>query len=534
MTRFRHYFIFLLLALFVTCGNATNVLFIVADDLGYNDISWHNPDIISPNLDKLAKDGIILESHYVLHVCTPTRASLMTGYYPIHTGRQHSYIHSQEPTGVYTNFTMMPQFFKEIGYRTHMVGKWHLGFCHEEYIPNKRGFDTFYGYYTGSEDYYSHERTPDKGDKTPGYDFRDQDDPDRSAKGTYSSILLGDRAVKIIQDHAENHSDSPLFMYLPFQSVHSPLQVPKKYEDMYPNIKTKSRRIFSGMVSAMDEAVGKVVQELSNQGMLEDTVIVFTADNGGQVDAGGNNYPLRGNKRTMWEGGTRASAFIHSTLLKDNGTVNNELIHVVDWVPTLLSAVKNQLSIEDQVKVDEFLSEERDGIDQWAMLKGLEKGKRSEILYNIDPVFDKNGLNGAIRMGNWKLIKGDASDDGHDDHYLPDAYEAEIESNEASIEHGEMTVGNQNVLEPVIVDGKPIYLFDLSSDPNEYTNLADENPDIVDEMLTKFEEYQSSMIAPHIADEIEAGNPSHFDGAWGPGWCESEPGSEPLIEILLS
>jgi len=516
-------FSLLLFELFIARSYATNILLVVADDLGYNDISWHNPDIISPNLDKLAKDGIILESHYVMHVCTPTRAALMTGYYPIHTGRQHSYIHAQEPKGLYTNFTLMAQYFKDIGYRTHMVGKWHLGFCHEDYIPNRRGFDTFYGYYTGSEEYYSHERKPSKGDSTPGYDFRDQDDPDRSAAGTYSTTLLADRAVKIIQDHSENHSNSPLFLYLPFQSVHSPLQVPKKYEDMYPNIKTSSRRKFSGMVSAMDEAFGMVVDELRNKGMLEDTIIVFTADNGGQVDAGGNNYPLRGNKRTMWEGGTRASAFVHSTMFQNNGTVNNELMHVVDWLPTLLRAVKDQLSDEYQSKVDEYLSEERDGIDQWAMLMGLEEGKRSEIVYNIDPDFDKNGLNGAIRIGNWKLIKGDPSDDGHDDHYLPDTFENYVEMNDVGDMNYPTHQHDGALLNPVMINDKPVYLFDLSSDPNEYSNLAEENPDVLAEMLLKFDEYESTMIPPHTAAETEAGNPSHFDGVWSPGWCESEP-----------
>merc|ERR1711944_358492 len=156
------FFIFL----FPLCESATapNILIIVADDLGYSDISWHNPDIISPNLDELAKNGIILENHYVLPVCTPTRASLMTGYYPIHTGMQHHVLLPETPKGLFTNFTLMPDFFREIGYRTHMIGKWHLGFCHEDYLPTRRGFDTFYGFYLGAEDHYLHTREPDKGD----------------------------------------------------------------------------------------------------------------------------------------------------------------------------------------------------------------------------------------------------------------------------------------------------------------------------------------------------------------------------------
>jgi len=282
-----------------------NVIVIVADDLGYDDISWHNSKIISPNLENLANNGIILENHYVLPVCSPTRSALMTSYYPIHTGRQSGVIKPEMPKGLFTNFTLMPEYFKEIGYRTHAIGKWHLGFCNENYLPTRRGFDTFYGFYLGEEDHYVHNREPHKGDKTPGYDFRNQDDVDYSANGTYSSILFGERAVKVIEDHAQNHANDPLFMYLPFQNVHTPSQVPIEYEELYPNIKDKKRRVLSGMVSAMDDSVGLLVDSLKKADMVDNTIIVFTSDNGAPYGNGGSNYPLRGTKGTLCEGGIK-------------------------------------------------------------------------------------------------------------------------------------------------------------------------------------------------------------------------------------
>jgi len=259
----------------------------------------------------------------------------------------------------------------------------------------------------------------------------------------------------------------------------------------------------------MDDAIGLIVDELKNQGILENTIIVFTADNGGQVDAGGNNYPLRGNKGTLWEGGMRSSAFVYSNMIKDKGTISNDLIHVVDWTPTLLGAVRDSLSIENQAKVDEFLSEERDGVNQWNVFIENEPSRRSELLYNIDG-------NGAIRVGDLKLIRGNPG--GKDGHYPP----ANLSISDEALQGFDDTKNNHNVSN-YIINGQPIYLFNLAEDPYEYNNTAQEFPDIVEEMMNRLEAYEATMIPPHIADLVEEGNPSHFGGVWSPGWCESEP-----------
>lgn len=451
-----------------------NVLFILSDDLGYNDVSWHNPDIKTPNLEKLAKAGIILENNYVQPLCTPTRAALMTGYYPIHTGRQHMFITPQAPLGLYTNFTLMPEFFKKLGYNTHLIGKWHLGHCNEKYLPTSRGFDTFYGYVNGRKDHYNHTIKATVGGGSPGYDFWDQNSADESARGSYSTDLFRQRATEKLQNYIGNESADPFFIYLSFQNPHDPLQVSKHHEEMYAHIESKDRRVYSGMVTAMDDVVGDIIGLLErDKETFDNTIIVFSSDNGGDPEYGANNSPLRGGKGSLLEGGTRAPSFIYAPkFLKSR--VSRQLMHVTDWLPTLLTAVGGQsLDLGDI-----------DGLDQWQSLKDESvNAVRQGLLYNIDPIFD----NAAIRVGNMKLIVGE-----------PNGWRPPL--NEMS--------------------GTTIRLFNISSDPNEHFNIADEHPDIVKELMKGINDYRSTMIKPSVADNEASGNPNNFGGFFSTGWCE--------------
>jgi len=340
---------------------------------------------------------------------------------------------------------------------------------------------------------------------------------------TYSSILLTERAVEIIDNHASNDDSKPMFMYLAFQNVHGPLMVPIEYEEMYPDIEDRDRRRYSGMVTAMDDAVGIIIDKLKDAQLFDNTIIVFSSDNGGKIKSGGNNFPLRGAKATLWEGGTRSVAFIHSPLLNNKGSINDNLIHVVDWTPTLLTAVKEYLPLEHLVKVDNFLSEERDGIDQWSMLAGDGVSKRNEILYNIDPLYrehPEDGVtikgHGAIRIGDFKLAIGNPGEE--DGHYPPANY-----TKDQSSTLMETVDKHRSPLPYILDDGLKAYLYNLVDDPYENNNIAEQNQEIVKQMRQRLKEFESTMIPPNIAKDVDEGNPSHFNGTWSSGWCESLP-----------
>uniref|UniRef100_A0A7M5V5Q7 Sulfatase N-terminal domain-containing protein n=1 Tax=Clytia hemisphaerica TaxID=252671 RepID=A0A7M5V5Q7_9CNID len=241
-----------------------NVVLIVADDLGWTDVSFHGSDQIpTPNIDKLAKEGIILNNYYVQPICSPTRSALMTGRYPIHTGMFHGVIRPEEPYGVSLEEKILPEYLRELGYATHAIGKWHLGYFAKEYTPTYRGFDTFYGYYNGAEDYFYHNRSGYHFPKFHGldlhHDVEGDQQPVRTQDGNYSTYMYSDEAITTINQHP---SEKPLFLYLPFQNVHGPLMAPQETIDKFLYIEDKKRRVLAAMVSQLDDAVGRVSRNI--------------------------------------------------------------------------------------------------------------------------------------------------------------------------------------------------------------------------------------------------------------------------------
>ncbi len=209
---------------------------------------------------------------------------------------------------------------------THTVGKWHLGYYKKEYQPTFRGFDSYYGYLNGAEDYWKHNRCDKFFATFCGLDLRNNTDVVRDQTGNYSARIFTSK----VQDIVKNHDQAkPLFMYLPYQSVHSPLQAPQEYIDKYSNIHDENRRKFAGMVSIMDEAVKNVTDTFKKYGLWNNTIMVFSTDNGGPHGSA-NNWPLRGHKTTLWEGGVHGVGFVNSPLLRKSGTgihiLNNVMI----------------------------------------------------------------------------------------------------------------------------------------------------------------------------------------------------------------
>ncbi|HEY7166400.1 MAG TPA: arylsulfatase [Candidatus Binatia bacterium] len=406
-----------------------NIVYIVADDLGWKDVGFHGSDIKTPTIDKLAQEGARLEQVYVQPMCTPTRAALMTGRYPFRYGLQTLVIPTPGKYGLPTDEWLLPQALKEAGYRTEMVGKWHLGHADRKYWPLQRGFDYHYGAVLGEIDYYTHASSNIK-------DWYRNNKP-VNEKG-YVTQLLGQDAVAQIMEHDPK---TPLFLYLAFTAPHAPYQAPKEYLDKYKEIKDPTRRAYAAMISCMDDEIGKVVAALEKKKMRENTLIVFMSDNGGntiamfsgdvdvsKLELPADNGPYRGGKGTLYEGGTRVAALANWPGHIKPGEVS-QMIHVVDMFPTLTALAG----------VNPKNGKPLDGINVWETISEGKPSPRHEVVYNIEP------FRGAVREDDWKLIWRTP---------LPSAIE----------------------------------LYNISQDPSEKNNLADKNPQKVAELQKRIEE----------------------------------------------
>ena len=414
-----------------------HIVYIVADDLGFADVGFRGSDIKTPNIDKLAAEGTILQQFYTQPLCTPTRAALMTGRYPLRYGLQVGVIPSGGRYGLAADEFILPQVLKEAGYATRMVGKWHLGHADRAMWPRQRGFDYFYGALVGEIDHFKHETA--HGD--PDW-FRDNEPVEEEG---YDTELFGADAVKQIEEH---DPASPLFLYLAFTAPHTPYQAPQAYLDRFPDIADENRRAYAGMVSAMDDQIGNVVAALEAKGIREDTLIVFHSDNGGtrskmfagEGAVGGDlpprNDPLREGKGSLYEGGTRVVALANWPGHVPAGEATG-VMHVVDMLPTLAG-----LTGADTAKVKTL-----DGMDVWQVIEAGQDSPRQDMVYNVDPTA------GAIRDGKWKLV-----------------WTATL---------------------PPMVE-----LFDLDADPSEANDLSAANPEKVAELQGRVIELARSMVPP--------------------------------------
>lgn len=277
-----------------------HIVLILADDLGYDDVSIHgNDEIPTPNIDALGYQGQILNRHYVAPMCTPSRAVLLTGKYMLRTGMQHHVISNPEPWGLPVKERVLPEYLRELGYSTNLVGKWHLGFAYRAMTPTCRGFDHFRGYLGGYVDYYGHNANVSG---MNGGDWRRNEEVDwDGSRGEYATDTITRYAVDVIERHAA--ASKPLFLMVNHLAPHTgnrdrPMQAPEEYVQRFAYIKDEKRRVYAAMVSKLDESVGDIVQSLRDRDLLKNSVILFSSDNGapslGEHSNRGSNYPLRG------------------------------------------------------------------------------------------------------------------------------------------------------------------------------------------------------------------------------------------------
>lgn len=385
-----------LAALVCTCPTALaanprpNIVHIVADDLGWKDVGFNGAtDIRTPNLDALAAGGVKFTQFYTQSMCTPTRAALMTGRYPFRYGLQTIVIPGPANYGLDTTEYLLPQCLKDAGYTTAIIGKWHLGHAVMKYWPRQRGFDYQYGAMIGELDYFTHSDAGvldwfrnNKPVKEPGY----------------TTQLLGADAVKFIRQQSV---EKPFYLYLTFNAPHTPYQAPQDYIDRYAHIAEPTRRIYAGMVTCLDDEIGKVVAALDQQGLRDNTLIVFHSDNGGTRNAmfAGqmtdlskivlpcDNGPYRDGKGSLFEGGSRVAACANWPGRIKPQTVDG-LIHAVDLYPTF-AALAGASTRE---------SKPLDGVNVWSTIAEGQPSPRTEVIYNVEP------FRAAVRQGDWKLI----------------------------------------------------------------------------------------------------------------------------------
>jgi len=413
-----------------------NVVFIVSDDQGYGDISCyeHPKEVRTPNMDRIAQRGVRFEQGYAnAYVCAPSRAAIMTGTYPQRYG---FYTASDSRVGLPLNQVTMADVLKKEGYRTCALGKWHLG-IEPAFHPMKRGFDEFYGFLGhGAHDYYDLKRTGETWNSI----LRNYEPIDETG---YLTDNLGREAVSFIA----RDSDKPFFLYLAFNAVHFPMQAPEELMRKYDTGDPK-RNTLMGMLEAEDNAIGKVLDELKQRKLDQNTVLVFVSDNGGARNNASNNGALRDYKQSVYEGGIRIPFIISWPGRLRSDFVCREPVMFMDIMPTIAAAVGATLPQGRALE----------GRNMLPVLTGKSKAPLHESLY-WDGAEEKT----AVRSGRWKLVNNPGKTE----------------------------------------------LFDLDQDLSEKNDLSVQKPEIVARLRQKFDEW-SKANAPRIGkgganDEDEGG-----------------------------
>lgn len=428
---------------------APNIIMIMTDDQGYGDLSCMGAtDFVTPNLDRMAREGSRFSCMYANSpVCSPSRASLLTGRYPGYAGVRSILAGHRQASGLTQQTPTIATALRELGYQTGLVGKWHLG-LREGSRPGDNGFDSFYGFLAGCIDYYSHVFYwgMANGRDNPTHDLWENEE-EIYANGQYFTDLVTEKSVSFIREHREN----PFLLYVAYNAPHYPMHAPDKYVDRFAHLPW-DRRIMAAMISAVDDGVGAIRDELARQGLLENTIIYFQSDNGpsresrnwmdGREDPyyGGASGQFRGGKFSLFEGGIRVPSIISWPEQIPAGQVIDTPAMSMDMFPTLLTAAGGN-------PADFAL----DGQDILPMLRG-----GTPVLH--DRIFWEQGGQTAVRQGRHKLVL---------DGMLAEGGPAE----------------------------SPVFLADLEDDPAERHNLAAEMPELTASLRQAAEAWRAALEA---------------------------------------
>ena len=413
-----------------------NIVILLADDLGWADLSYRGSDIQTPNIDSLAKEGLTLNRFYSMPICTPTRSALMTGRDPMRLGTVYAGFQPWQNGGVSPEEHFMPETFQAAGYQTAMIGKWHLGHTTEPLLPNSRGFDYFFGHLNTQIDYYDYT-------VAGGYDLQVNG---LSFKGSnqYATDLHAKEAVKFIKEIRD--TERPFFMYVPFLSPHAPMQAPIELENKYKSRSNRPfpKRTYAAMVDSLDQAIGDILQSLEEEGLENNTLVFFFSDNGGLKAFGADNSPFKGGKLETFEGGIRVNALMKWPGRITGGTRTNNVVSVLDVYPTL----------SDLVNIPMLNKKPLDGQSRLGAIINSGQDLRNGDLYfaSNSPIFNKYHL--AVLEEKWKLVQ--------------------------IIDHKSQSTEIEN------------FLFDIISDPEEEKNLVKDYPSRVKNMSEKIRKWRSN------------------------------------------
>jgi len=421
-----------------------NIVILLADDLGWADVGYHGGKIATPSIDRLASEGVLLENFHVCPLCSPTRAGLMTGRWPIRYGMGESVITPWRRYGLPTSERTLADLLAEAGYeRRGIIGKWHLGHYRPEYLPLNRGFTHFYGMYNGAFDYFTHIREDELDWHRDFETSRDQG---------YATDLIGSEATRFID---QSPAEKPFFLYVAFNAPHVPLQAKEEDIAKYDWIEDEDQRIYAAMVDSLDQAVGKILTAIEEKGIADNTLVLFFSDNG--AIRYGDNGPWRSGKGSVYEGGVRVPAVLRWPAgVQGGGRSVDAMMGYIDVYPTINRIVDAKGSHPNPL----------DGRDMLEVIRGkAEAPVRDWYSYIAQGRPDRT----AVCDGTWKLAVVGGS-------VLDVTVDQAVRSSDSQT-------------------APSVELFRLDRDPGEQTNLAAEHPQVVAQMLERLKEYRRLKIS---------------------------------------
>ena len=417
---------------------APNIVFIFSDDAGYADFGFHGSQVMkTPNLDRLAQDGMIFRQAYVSDpTCGPSRAGLLTGRYQQRFGFEENNVPGfmspsskflKQDMGIPLSEKTMGDHMQKLGYKTAIFGKWHVGGA-DRFHPTNRGFDEFYGFRGGRRSYF---KRPVSKTILEDLEYMERGFGKIEETDKYLTDALGDAAVEFI----DQNKDQPFLVFLSYNAPHTPMDATPEDLAQFPNL-TGLRQKNAAMTFAMDRSIGTVLDKLDELGLSENTLIIFTNDNGGPTDQNaGNNYPYSGTKSNHLEGGIRVPFVAKWPGIIPAGSEFKPPVSTLDLVPTFYAAGKG----------DPSTLENLDGKNLIPYFTGEATDRPHQTL------FWKKDVRAAIRDGDWKLIR------------FPD---------------------------------RPAELYDLSQDTTEQVSLADQHPEKVKELYQKIYDWEKTLGQP--------------------------------------